>query len=372
MCRNKGLKLFVTGLAASALVLNGSGSLIPQDEISEETANYRTDTVKLSEVYGDITCSASVYCPAEENIYFKGEEAVYNEPVVIAQNLVKKDDPVYSITPVIDEIHLEELHLKRQEADKVYADQTEDRAMQVKDLQDQLAIAVQNGDVYMQDILSIRLKQKEVESAKAEYEYTRDAGKIDEEIAEIEEARDTLTIDAPADGKLTWMEYLTEGDRIFKGKFLGVLTDMDHACLKANNSIPAGQEVKITVSFRGTDYDFDGKCVLNCAELSGGVKEGSIISYDPALLDMLPTGTDIAVLDQRGVSIKVNYRTYSLKNVLTVSVDALIQDGSRTYVDLLDENNTLHRRPVKVLLYRNSRDAIILSGLSEGDAVVLQ
>ena len=127
----------------------------------------------------------------------------------------------------------------------------------------------------------------------------------------------------------------------------------------------------MTVSFRGNDYEFQGKSVVNCGLLTSGTNNSSIIEIDQK--DLMSISSNLRQLDVRAVRINVTYTDSSMKNVLCVPTDALTKGETDNlyYAEILDKENVIHRRLVKAMLL-NNKTAWVIDGLQEGDVVVLQ
>ena len=371
MSRNKLRILAAALLLAASSVLSASASeLIPEDEISEETARYRTVKVERGDISSVLSCSATLYTPYQRNVYFEGGQARYVKNAAIERSIVKEGDPIVEVTPIVDNIRIEELKYKQQELDKSWQDAEDARASSRQKYQEDYQIAVTNNDPYMMGILSLQIESLNVEQERAAFEYNEAAANIQEELDKLEAEKEVNSVTAPFDGRISYLQYFLPGTVIDKGTHVATLMDMSKMYLRASNDIPAGREVTITVSYRGQSYDIPGRSVLNCAELSGGVRSGSIIEFDRSFLDLLPDG-DITAIEARAVSVMVSYESIGIKDVLTVSADALYKDGITYYAEILDSDNTVHKRPVRVIIYKNTI-AWVLDGLSEGDEVVLQ
>ena len=176
-------------------------------------------------------------------------------------------------------------------------------------------------------------------------------------------------ISAPFSGRIAWIQTYSKDEIIHPGDLVMTLMDLSKVYLRASNAIPPGTPVKIEVLYRGDTYYFEGRSVVNCSALTSGQKSGSIIEFDPSQFDTLDV--DLGSINLRMIRMNVIYSSGSQKNILCVSTDALIKDDLNYYAEILDDDNIIHRRPVKVLLLKN-RMAWVIEGLSEGDTVILQ
>ena len=70
------------------------------------------------------------------------------------------------------------------------------------------------------------------------------------------------------------------------------------------------------------------------------------------------------------VRLSVSGETNRVDNVLLMPMSAKENSGQETYTNILDVNNQVHHRPIRVA-FTNRDFAWILSGLSEGDVVIL-
>ena len=225
------------------------------------------------------------------------------------------------------------------------------------------------GDPYTAELLDYRVKILNIEAEKAAYEHEKRIEALDKEIAELREEQNHTKITSPYEGRLSYIQNLTEGNVIREGDLLMAVTDLSEIYLRANSSIPSGSSVTVTVSYRGDDYVFEGKCVVDCSVLTSGNDSTSIIEINKD--ELLSLNSNLRQLDVRAVRFNVTFQDSRMKNILCIPSDALIKDGSFYYAEILDEEKVIHRRPVKVMILKN-KTAWVIDGLEEGDVVILQ
>ena len=373
MLRNKKLSvlfLALFGILFSVGVRASSSSLIPLSEISDESANYRTAVVERTDAVNERTAAAYLYLPVEHRVYYEGANAYFVKDLAAFGNEIGKDTPVYEITPDVDEIRLTELRLEKETAARQYEEDCSARNKEIDKLVKQHAEAVP-GDPYTAELLDYRVKIMNIEAEKAAYEYDRKIRMLDKEIGEIEEEQERTTVDSPYEGRLTFVQSMAAGTLIREGDHIMSVTDTSKVYLQTNGAIPSGRDVKVTVSFRGNDYEFQGKSVVNCGLLTSGTNNSSIIEIDQK--DLMSISSNLRQLDVRAVRINVTYTDSSMKNVLCVPTDALTKGETDNlyYAEILDKENVIHRRLVKAMLL-NNKTAWVIDGLQEGDVVVLQ
>ena len=369
MLRNKRLPILLLSLLALLLGVSVQASdLIPLSEIGDESANYRTTVVERTDAISERTCSATIYLPVEHKIYYKGADAYFVKDLAVYGNDVKEGASVFEIDPDVDEIRLTELQLQKEELERQYNDANAVRDKEIVKLVKQHTEAMP-GDPYTAELLDYRVKILNLEAEKATYEYNNKIESLDKEIAELEEELKRTTIDSPFSGRLSYMLGMTAGRIIRDGEHVMSVTDLTKIYLRANASIPLGLPVKVSVGYRGDDYVFDGKCVINCSMMTAGTDTTSIIEIN--MEDLLSINDNLRQLDVRAVRIEVTFTDSCMKNVLVVSTDALQKDGNYYYAEILDDENVIHRRPVKVMVLKN-QIAWVIDGLEEGDVLVLQ
>ncbi len=370
MFRNKPAALLLF-LVLPFVISTGAraSSLIPDTEIREETARYNTTTVEVMDAVSEMTCSADFYLPAMHSVYYNGPEAYFVSSSGVINNDYTVNENVIEIRTNVDEIRLEELKLKKAEAEKAYGDDVAVRQKELQKLNEQYVSAASVGDVYTATEMNLSIQALNTETEKAQYEYEQRIADLEDDIEELEEALMMKYISAPFSGRIAWIQTYSKDEIIHPGDLVMTLMDLSKVYLRASNAIPPGTPVKIEVLYRGDTYYFEGRSVVNCSALTSGQKSGSIIEFDPSQFDTLDV--DLGSINLRMIRMNVIYSSGSQKNILCVSTDALIKDDLNYYAEILDDDNIIHRRPVKVLLLKN-RMAWVIEGLSEGDTVILQ
>ena len=358
-------------MAAALLVITPSSAanLVQPEEIGDDTANYKTAVVTYVDISSEVSTGASLYFPAEQFVYYEGAEAYLVKERASSGHEITEGTPVYEIKPNVDEVRIEELKRNLTELEKRYTDTVSSRERELRKLRNDHAQAVAAQDVYTAQLLDLDVQAKLVEAEKTDYEYHLSRSRIEEELTELEEELERTEITAPSSGLLSWIQHFTDGSIITPGQHLMTLTDISKLCLRTTNPIPTGQEVTVVVKYRGEEHPIPGKSVVNCSALTSGTMTGSIVEVD--LKDISKISDNLLQIDSRAVNLSVVYEDTVLKNVLMVTSDALIKDGNNYFVEILDEENVIHKRPVKVVILKN-KFAWVLDGLQDGDTVVLQ
>ena len=377
MFRNKLLPILCVILLMTAVSFTAAASeRVPEDRINSETARYRTAEVVRGDSVNMMYSSADIYLPVVQSVYYDGAEAVFRKASSVFGSDVDEKETVFQIEPNVDTIHIEELRLKKEELAQSFENAEASRSQALKKLWEEFNSASAVGDPYTATMKNLEIQRANIEEERAAYQYEKQVAAIDKELEELDEQMKTTKIDAPISGRITWIQHYTEGQTIPSGQHVFSITDLTKIYLRTSASIRSGLSVIIEISVRGDDYEVPGKCVVDCQEQSGGAKSGSIIEIDAEALanfmeEMGKYAGNIRILDSRAVGIRVHYAESEMKNILMVPEDALVKDGSIYYAEILDENNAIHRRPVKAVVLKD-HNAWILSGLSEGDTVVLQ
>ena len=362
--KRKMMPLLLAGMLLPTLL---GSSLIPPEEISDDTAHYRTTVVELGDIVTESTCPGNVYFPAIHDVYFEGAPSRYVKQLVLTGKELQPGDGIFDVLPQVDEIHISELELQKEELATRYQDAEVLRVKEREKLQREYNSAAGVGDVYTAGILEVSLQEHDLNAEKAKYDYERQLQAIDEEITELREQLEKTTVSTPFGGKMVWIQTYNEGTIIHEGEKLLTVTDLEKPYIRTTKPIPAGTPVKVKLKYRNIEVETEGVCVVNC--LFAGGTEGAIIEADLSMAKEYVE--DLTLLDSPMVGIGVTYNEIELKNVLKVSEDALIKEGNFYYAEILDDENVIHKRPVKVLILKGGV-AAVLSGLSEGDKVILQ
>jgi len=192
----------------------------------------------------------------------------------------------------------------------------------------------------------------------------RSLEKLQDRLDDLQEDRKRFTVTAPIDGVLTRIN-LEAGDTMGMQQGIAQVHDLNRMALKGTidaidlNVLREGMAVDVEVPvFPG--FGFDG--TIRSIGLIGS-PSGSSTSF-PIEVEMKSDD------DRLRLGIACNVKaTRTFPNVLTVPTDAVQRDDDRTYVLVRRGENTIEQDIVIGL--GNDADVIVLSGLRNGDVIVI-
>lgn len=232
---------------------------------------------------------------------------------------------------------------------------------------------------------SIEAKQT-YENAMTNYEYAQQLYDIATNGLEddLNDAQDTLAEAEAAleefdllleDGTLT-AEYggtVTEigfsaGDTLTDGGTVLTLTDNQEVTMSVMvtqediSQISMGDAVSVTLTAY-QEESFDAQVISIDSSTTTG---SSAVNYE---VTVQFTGDTEKIYS--GMTGEVTFPVESAENVLYVSNRAIFQDGTRSYVKIMEEDGTITEADVETG-FSNGTDVEIVSGLSEGDTVLIE
>jgi len=190
-------------------------------------------------------------------------------------------------------------------------------------------------------------------------------------LAEYERLMEVSHLYAGMSGQICFIQDLKPGDTVTAYKTIIKIVDPKSLCIQyRSNSLrafPIGADVTITVD--GMEYDgYVSKTPHNV--LDGMYEDNDEISSDNESIycefkDELPGFLTVGGLAE----ITAIYEVH--ENAVVISKNLVKTDGDRTYVTILDETDTKKEVDVTVGI-TNATEAEILTGLKEGDRVVVR
>ena len=129
-----------------------------------------------------------------------------------------------------------------------------------------------------------------------------------------------------------------------------------------------GTPVTIRLVLRGSEEIYSGEIAeiydyATCGRSALGTAE-----YRVHIKVALPEETQLALKNKSGYGVLLSFCPYSAENVLTVPGSAVFSEAQQSYVYTISNGRAV-KTPVE-LSYRTVSDAVILSGLNEGDTVI--
>lgn len=190
-------------------------------------------------------------------------------------------------------------------------------------------------------------------------------------LTEYERQLNNSRIYAGMTGEVCFVQDMDPGTTVTAYKTIIKIVDPSQLCIQYSSSnmksFPLGEEVTITVD--GEDYS---GCV---SKTPTGVKEGLYDDFPAVMKDTssiyceFTDGTPSFLTVGQTADITAVFARH--ENAVVISKTLVKTDGDRTYVTILDENDTKKEVDVTVGI-TNATEAEILTGLNAGDRVVVR
>lgn len=190
-------------------------------------------------------------------------------------------------------------------------------------------------------------------------------------LTEYERQLNNSRIYAGMTGEVCFVQDMDPGTTVTAYKTIIKIVDPSQLCIQYSSSnmksFPLGEEVTITVD--GEDYS---GCV---SKTPTDVKEGLYDDFPAVMKDTssiyceFTDGTPSFLTVGQTADITAVFARH--ENAVVISKTLVKTDGDRTYVTILDENDTKKEVDVTVGI-TNATEAEILTGLNAGDRVVVR
>ncbi|MEF2964638.1 efflux RND transporter periplasmic adaptor subunit [Paenibacillus sp. M1] len=300
----------------------------------------------------------------------KPEYEVRSETIELSVSAVGKlmsqrEEPLYFTE---DDLHIKEVKVKA--GDKVNKGDVLVE-LDVEDLQKELRkkrLDFREQEINMKETLRTREEMEEVEFEKAVIVFEEQR----QELTDLEQRIANGTLTAPFAGTIVSMS-AKKGDSIEAYKSLGIISDTSSLVVAASfakedlEKISVGMGAKVDINAAG---EFTGKVKAMPISTSSDDENGenvpdsdSIDKYLIVELDKWPEGVE------RGRQLSVSIVTQRKENAVLIPISALRSIGSRTYVQVIEDDGTKREADVEVGM-QTSTDVEILKGLEPGQKVV--
>lgn len=261
-----------------------------------------------------------------------------------------------------------------------YADELEDAKENYNTIESNLQIAKNNLTTQ-----SIEAKQT-YESALTNYKYADQLYEIDTNGLEddLNDAKETLEeaeaaledfkeqigdgiVYAAESGTVTAVTY-AKGEEIVNDATLVTYTDPENVTMTVSvsqddiSSVSVGEEVSVSLTAY-PDEIFTGSVSGIATSATAG---SATVNYDVTVL----FSGDISKV-YSGMTGEATFAGKTVKDTLYISNQAVHLDGSKSYVNVMDENGTITKREISTG-YSNGKIVAVESGLEEGETVLVE
>ena len=336
-----------------------SDSLISQDKIKTESANYDTYTVQPSVYEKKNTSSVSEFYPYTYSLRFEQKGATFVEYTVRRGDEVKKGDVLAIFELEADTVAMasNQLALKRMEDN--YFDGCLQRHNAIQEMKEQL---LKTSDPYDQAIQILKIQRAEVALEQYIYQQELNIANLKEEIAQAEEYLKNNTLISPFDGVIENVVYKRAGDPISTTEVLITLYREDYLLLRVDNksmNFRFGMDVQVEVGRNKTKRLLTGRVVGADNLLPQSRQKGY------AYIQLAPYNTK----EIRLTAPKAIVSTYYLENVMVLPRNAVSIESGKYYVYQLIDG--VPRKRYVNLVTQSTAGAWIIQGLDAGDVIVI-
>ena len=348
------LRLCILPAQASA-----AGDLIdPNQQIQEEVV-YQTAQVYRGTFIRETTFQATEFNPYRWDISVEQSNVVLESYAVSNGDQVQAGDVLLQYRVETDDITLSRLE------------------RELARMQDELAAAISVGqreialtqdaaehaqDPFEKEQLQITAAMLQIQLERLCYEQNRAIEEKQQSVAEYREDQQIKTLTAPANGVVTNLVVKNPGDAIAAGEVLMTLVCTDIRLLAVNDpdtELRYNMQVSVAIGKGDKQTVITGRVVAAENSIPQEYRKGrAYILLDPGF-------ENVNLQNVRVIANKVQ-----IDNVLLVNRKAVIQENGKFYITKLSDG-VLQRRGVHVGV-SNLTDIWILTGVAEGDTVVLQ
>lgn len=361
MSRNKPilLLLILALLLPSAAQAAVSENLIQGQMETSETANYNLYTVESGVYERSYSGSCREYYPYTYNLRFETPNAKFKEYLVKRNQSVKKGDVLAVFTLEGDEVALSTQRLSLERAQEDLKTQKEAYQERIDEMYMTLTTTT---DRFERDMLSLQIAYEEVSMAKYVYQQEIKIADIEKAIAELEEISEGNVLVAPADGVVTKISYVREGDRVSTSEVLITLYREERLLYRVDNTsnyFRYGMKVTVDVG--------PGK---NRTTLTG-----SVVAADTLLPSSRRTNYAFIRLDPYDESIRMNNPvakapTEYVGNVMVLPRQAVELEAGKYYVTKYVDG-TLQKRYVQYVK-NNTTSTWLMQGIQSGETIIIE
>lgn len=345
-------RLLGVGVLAVAVVMSSGCGLLPKEDEEEALPVINPPTI------------------AKKPEYTVRTETLETSVTAVGNLKSQREEPVYFTT---DGQHIKDIKVKA--GDKIAAGAVIAQ-LDVDDLQKQLQqkkLDYRKQEVAMKETLRKKdeMDPIEFEEASIVFEQAR------QDVADLEDQIAKGVLTAPLSGTVLSVS-AKNGDVAEAYKQVAVIADTSNLIVAATfakedlQKIAVGMKASVDINGAGT---FDGKVKVmptateDDSENSGGAGNGappvgdSLDKYVIVALDKMPAGLN------RGTPLSVKIVTDRKENAVLIPISALRTIGSRTYVQVVEDDGSKREVDVEVGV-QTSTDVEILKGLEPGQKVV--
>lgn len=361
MSRNKpGVLLLLLAFSLLPLsALASSASLISDEMIQAEAANYDTYTVVCGVYEKTTTTSAAEYYPYTYRLRFEQSGAVFEEYLVRRGQEVKAGDALARFSLPSNEVALATRQLSLRQLEESFAQGQLAKSQALSEQREKLTNLT---DPYAQALLLLQIQRDEIALEQYCYQQRQTIDTLKAEIAEIEETARQTVLYAPADGVIDEISYKREGDKISTSEVLITLSRTDGMLLRIENKSGGfrfGMPVTVETGRNKTRVQLTGRVVGADTLLPDGRKSGyAYIQLDPY------NEEEIRLNNSKAIAPSIY-----LEQVIALPRKAVTLDSGKYSVNLLIDG--VPRKRFVNYVMQTTSSALVIQGLNPGDIIVI-
>ena len=339
--------------------VGASSVLIPEEQIEENRVSYKTSEAVIGDISESMTAGVVPYYPKKTSQIYDGPAAVFVSFLPESRTAaVKKGDPLFTVSVVLDEVTLTEKQMALERETTSFTEgkaSREEAIAALTEARDSLEDETEIGK------MNLRIRISELQ--KEQYVYTQEKRlqELEEEIGLLKSYREPQVVYASADGVLSDVTYLSEGDPVNAGTKLCTITDSSVCLLKTTDS-----------QYRDlSEYNYGQHVVINLSDAS----YTGIVTGASSVISNANVPFTIITLDEQELSgsipqCRMEVSVLEIRNVLTIPFSARQLENGKTYVTVLGSDGQPHKRYIQTG-YATEHGIWVLNGLSEGEKVII-
>lgn len=353
-----------------AMSLSGCGSettsevLLNTDMLQKElqnaqNPNYKTVTVRKGEYVKPRNGTANIAYLVKEDLVWEKNNARYVDIPVTRGQEVKEGDVLAIFEIAESKTQMEELQMQLDKAKKSFEEGKSDRLKAIEEAQE-YAI---NYYRYQE----LEVANLKIEMQKADYEQyvlrtQQQITSLEKRITELKEELADNTLKAPFDGVIDAVAVYHPGDQVDPGTVLVSMHSTDKIVVVTedkSHNLRYNMDVTVQISYKKEKKEVQGIVVSNPDILVDDAHQKTTI---------IQLKEELSPKDLQG-NISYQCESEVLQNVLLVDRDAILREGTKSYVNIL-ENGSVQKRFI-VIGPNNNDDVVVFDGLVEGQILVI-
>lgn len=361
MSKNKAVSVILLTMIMLLSACQGSTqeqSLISDELLLPEQTNYSVTQVQKSTYKNTAQGPANLIYPVYADLSLETEGARFKEKFVQLGDQVKKGDVLATFDIEVNSIELQDMQLRLKRAKDELDEGCQERMTEIRKAERRTEYLVSDE----QKIAKLELEKLQIDYEQFVYQKEIEIARIQEDIAEMQEATLNNTLVAPFDGVIRSVGLYNEGDRIEADDIILSMYSSDQFLLRVSDSFDKlryNMEVTVTAGRSNNKQEYTGKVIAAPNILS------SSIPMNYALIELE------GEVSQELLAMAAQFTCFTeeIDDVLMVDRSAVRNENGDSYVYLLEDD--IAKKRYVVAGERNKSGVWILDGLTEGQTLIL-